>query len=263
MSALCSLASVHPISDNELEPSASNPLVRKLQGLAPLTAADIRVLEQISAHPRLYGSHVDLIRDDEASGEAVLLLEGFACRYKQHQTGRRQIMAYLLPGDLSDVDTPHLGQMDHAVGTLSPCLVVRIPYQALVDLIAHHPNIAQALRLVKLAEKATLREWIVNLGCRSGLERMAHLFCELMTRFEAVGLVQDGSCPLPLTQGDLGDTLGLSNVHVNRTLQDMRRQGLVELGGKSLRLLKPKRVWEIGEFNPHYLQPAWSANVRF
>lgn len=261
MGALRNLASVRPISEIELEPSASNPLVQKLQRLAKLTAPDIRALEQISAHSRLYGPHLDLIRDDEASGDAVLVLEGFACRYKQRQTGRRQIMAYLLPGDLSDVE-PCLSRTGHAVGTLSPCLVVRIPHQALVNLIAHHSNIAQALRLAKLAEEATLREWVVNMGCRTGLERMAHLFCELMARFEPVGLAQDSSCPFPLTQGDLGDTLGLSNVHVNRTLQEMRRHGLVELRGKRLRLLKPKHVQDIGEFNPGYLQPPSGANVR-
>ena len=262
MSAPLSLFSSSLALRTEPEPSR-NPLVLKLQALAALTATDIAALEQISSQPRLYGPHLDLIRDDDVSEGAVLVLEGFACRYKQRQTGRRQIMAYLLPGDLSDVDALHLDRMDHAIGTLSLCLVVRVPHQALVDLTARHPNIAQALRLAKLAEEATLREWVVNLGCRSALERMAHLFCELMTRFETVGLVQDGSCPLPLTQLDLADTLGLSNVHVNRTLQEMRRQGLVELGSKSLRLIKPKRVQETGEFSPNYLKPTPSANLRF
>jgi len=223
-----------------------------------LTAADVTALEQISLQSRPLGPRLDLIRDDEGCGDAILVLEGFACRYKQRQTGQRQIMAYLLPGDLCEVDVRYLGRMDHAVGTLVPSLVVRIPRQNLTDLIARHPNVAQALRVARLSEEATSREWVVNLGCRSALERMAHLFCELMIRFEMAGLAEDDSCPLPLTQADLGDTLGLSNVHVNRTLQELRRQGLVELKGKSLRLLKRKHLEEIGEFNPAYLRPAES-----
>lgn len=170
------------------------------------------------------------------------------------RAGARRIIAYLLPGDLCDVDAPSLSRMDHTAGTLSSYRVARVPHHALAELIASHPNIAQALHLTKLAEVATAREWIVNLGCRSGLERMAHLFCELTTRFEAVGLVQDGSCPLPLRQGNLGDTLGLSNVHVNRTLQYLRRQELIEFKGKRLTLLKPQRVREIAEFSPAYLR---------
>lgn len=263
MSVLRSLAIMPSGSSVETADETGNPLVRRLQKLAALTAADISALEHLSMHPRRYGPRVDLIRDDVVPEDAVVLLEGFACRYRQRGNGRRQIMAYLLPGDLCDVDAAYLGRMDHAVGTLSPCLVARIPRQALVDLITHHPNIAHALRLAKLSEEATTREWIANLGFRSALERMAHLFCELIARSEAVGLAQDGSCPLPLTQGDLGDTLGLSNVHVNRTLQEMRRHGWVELRGKSLRLLKPKQVQHVGEFSPNYLQPTSPVSVRF
>lgn len=241
----------------EVEPGlgVGNPLIRKLRSLANLESADIAALEQISSNARLLGPYVDLIREGEAPEAFLIVLEGFACRYKQRQTGARQITAYLVPGDFCDVDTTYLGRTDHAVGTLSTCRVARVPHQALAELTRRHPNIAQALHLTKLAEAATAREWIVNLGCRSGTERMAHLFCELMTRFEAVGLAQDSSCPLPLTQRDLGETLGLSNVHVNRVLQELRRQGLVEFKGKRLTLLKPQRVRDLAEFSPAYLWP--------
>ncbi|WP_082507832.1 Crp/Fnr family transcriptional regulator [Methylobacterium sp. Leaf113] len=254
MNARLSLVPATPVRTAEPDPGR-NPLIRKLQSLVSLNAADVAALEEISLPPRLLGPRVDLIRGEEGSGDAVMLLEGFACRYKQRQAGQRQIMAYLLPGDLCDVDASYLGRMDHAVGTLASSVVVRIRRQALADLVARHPNIAQALRMARLFEEATTREWVVNLGCRSAMERMAHLFCELLTRFQMVGMAEGDSCPLPLTQADLGDTLGLSNVHVNRTLQELRRQGLVELRGKSLRLLKVRRLQEIGEFNPAYLQP--------
>ena len=236
------------------EPGTGNPLIRRLQRLVNLTATDIAALEEISSSPWMLAPHVDLIQDDAVPKDVLIVLEGVACRYKQRRAGARQIIAYLLPGDLCDVDVPFSGRMDHAVGTLSTCRVARVPHQALAELTVRHPDIAQALHLTKLAEVATAREWIVNLGCRSGTERMAHLFCELMARFELVGLVQDGSCPLPLTQADLGDTLGFSNVHVNRVLQDLRRQGLVELKDRRLTLLKPQRLRDIAEFSPAYLR---------
>jgi CRP-like cAMP-binding protein len=221
-----------------------------------LSERDIAALERVSGDLRAVEPHIDLIREGEVPDGAFVVLEGYACRYKHRQTGARQIMAYLLPGDLCDVDAPYLGRMDHAVGTLSHCVVARIPRQALADLLDHQPNVARALRLAKLAEEATAREWLVNLGCRSAMERITHLFCELLARLEAVGLSEGGCCTLPITQIDLADTLGLSNVHVNRVLQELRRQGLLELRGKSLRLLKLPQVREIAEFSPNYLQPA-------
>lgn len=233
-----------------------NLLIRKLQGLVNLTATDFAMLERFTSQPRTIGAHVDLIAEGEVPRDAVLVLEGFACLYRQRLTGQRQIIAYLLPGDLCAVDALDLGQLNYAVGTLSTCQVARVPRQALAEAITHHPNIAQALRLAKLVEEATLRAWIVNLGCRSAFERMAHLFCELMVRFEAVGLTRDSAYPLPLTQSDLAQTLGFSNVHANRVLQELRRQGLVELRGKSLRVRDLARLRDIAEFSAAYLQPA-------
>lgn len=232
---------------------AHNLLVCKLQGMVPLSGSDIAALERITSQPRTFGAYVDLIREGETVETALIVLEGFACRYKQRQTGARQILGYLLPGDVYDGDAADLGPLIHAVGTLSPCIVAQVPRQALADLM-QHPSIMHAWRRMRRVEADTARMWIVNLGVRSALERMAHLFCELMTRMEAVGLTQENTCPLPLTQGELGQTLGLSNVHVNRVLQEMRRQHLIELKGKSLRIFDLPRLRRIAEFDPAYLQ---------
>ena len=253
MSALCSPASLSSLW-REAKTTVSDPLIRRLQGLVSLTGADIAALREIGAAARRVDPHVDLFPAGGDSQDALFVLEGYAGRYKQRRTGARQIIAYLLPGDFYDGDTPYRGHTDHAVGTLSTCLVARISHQALGALMAEHPKIAQALQLAKLVEAAIAREWIVNLGCRSGTERMAHLFCELMDRMDAVGLARDDSCPLPLTQPDLADTLGFSNVHTNRVLQELRHQGLIEVRGKRLTLLMPQRVRDLVEFNPGYLR---------
>ncbi|MDR7040430.1 CRP-like cAMP-binding protein [Methylobacterium sp. BE186] len=255
MRALHSItASAIRLTDPEL--TSRNPLIRKLERFVHLTEEDRAALESVSAQARAVDPHIDLIREGAVPEDAVLVLEGFACRYTHCQNGSRQIIAYLLPGDLCDVDLADLGSMDHAVGTLSRCIIARVPREALVSLIAQHPNIARALRLSKLAEEATARAWIVGLGCRSAQERVTHLFCELLVRMEAVGLVREGWCPLPLTQVDLADTLGLSNVHVNRLLQDLRRRGLILLRGRSLKLLDLEGIRAMAEFSPRYLHAA-------
>lgn len=221
-----------------------------------LSASDCAALEQISASVCPVERNVDLIREGEVPTEAIVVLDGFACRYKHRVSGARHIMAYLVPGDLCDVDASYLGRMDHAIGTLSACLVARIPRDALSELMEQHPSIARALRLAKLTEEAIAREWLVNLGTRPAVERVAHLFCELLTRLEAVGRAQEGCYTLPITQADMAEALGVSNVHINRSLKVLRQQGLVELRGRSLKLLNLPEVRAFAEFNPDYLYPS-------
>ena len=205
-----------------------NPLVRKLEGFVTLWEADREILERISANPRAIGPRTDLICEGDKPDGVFLVMEGMAYRHKQRENGARQILAYLLPGDLGDLDVALLKQMDHTITTLSACRVVRIAPETVAELMQHHPQIARALRMSTLVDEATSREWLVNVGCRSAIERISHLFCELLVRLQVVGLASENSYVLPLTQAELGDTTGLSNVHVNRSLQELRRQGLIE-----------------------------------
>ncbi|WP_336492621.1 Crp/Fnr family transcriptional regulator, partial [Methylobacterium nigriterrae] len=230
-----------------------NPFICKLEGFVPLSEADKAVLERISASPRSVEPHTDLIREGDAPEAVFLVLDGIACRHKTRANGKRQIMAYLVPGDTCDLDVALLDSMNHTITTLSACAVARIGPQTISDLIESHPQIARALRLTTLVDEATLREWLMNVGGRSALERIAHLFCELLLRLQAVGLATGDNYELPLTQVDLGDTTGLSSVVVNRTIQELRRQGLIELKGKCLTILDLRRLKAIAEFKPNYL----------
>jgi CRP-like cAMP-binding protein len=119
--------------------------------------------------------------------------------------------------------------------------------------MAQHPRITQALWWSTLVDEATLREWVVNLGQRNAYERAAHLLCELFVRLRAVGLTNGNACELPITQSELGDTLGLTIVHTNRMLQDLRRDGLIELKGKYLTILDLSALKQVALFNPNYL----------
>ncbi|WP_264050538.1 helix-turn-helix domain-containing protein [Methylobacterium flocculans] len=230
-----------------------NPLVRKLEGFGALSEADRAVLTQISANPRLIGPRMDLIREGDRPEGVFLVLDGMACRHKVRETGARQILAYLLPGDLCDLDVALLDTMDHTITTVSACRVVQIPPETIAALIQHHPQVARALRKAALVDNATLREWLVNVGSRSAVERLAHLFCELLVRLRAVDRTEGDSFELPVTQAELGDTTGLSNVHVNRSLQELRRQGLIELKGRRLTILNLPRLRAVAEFRSNYL----------
>lgn len=231
---------------------ASNPLIRKLCGFVTLSRAEKALLSQVSGRSRLVEARTDIIREGEPPGGVFLILDGFACRYKIRAGGARHIAAYLLPGDICELDVALLDRMDHSIGTLAPCRVVQIEPGQVEALLAHE-GIARALRKSTLVDEATLREWLVNVGARTALERIAHLFCELLLRLQVVGRATGDGFDLPLTQQDLADTTGLSNVHVNRTLQELRRQRLIELKSRSLRILNLPGLKAAAEFKPNYL----------
>jgi CRP-like cAMP-binding protein len=241
-----------PPEAGDLPFDASNPFIRKLDALAPLTGLQKALLTEICARPRVVEARTDLICEGEPPGGVFLVLDGFACRYKLRETGARHIAAYLLPGDTCDLDVSLLRRMDHSIGALSPCRVVQIePGQ--VEALLAQPGIARALRMSTLVDEATLREWLVNVGARTARERIAHLFCELLVRLQVVGRARADSFDLPLTQQDLAETTGLSNVHVNRSLQELRRQRLIEWRSKHLRILDLPGLKAVAEFKPSYL----------
>ncbi|WP_027172099.1 helix-turn-helix domain-containing protein [Methylobacterium sp. 10] len=232
---------------------SGNPFVRKLESHAALSDAERAVLERISARPRTVPAHTDLVREGDKPDGVFLVMDGFVCRQKHQPTGQSQIMAYLLPGDFGELDVALLDEIDHTLTTVSSCRIVHIAPETIAELMRDHPGIARALRVSKLVDEATLREWLVNVGCRSALSRMAHLFCELLTRMKAVGHAGEDNCVLPLTQTVLGNTIGITTVHVNRILQGMRHQELITLKRGRLTVLDLPRLKRIATFKPNYL----------
>ncbi|GJE03002.1 Crp/Fnr family transcriptional regulator [Methylobacterium isbiliense] len=232
-------------------------LARKLDGFAPLTEQDRTALVDLIGHVRPVERHAVLVEQDSVPDHALIVFAGFASRYKRRVSGRRQIVAYLVPGDLCDRGALHGHPLHHTLETLTPCHIAKVPRAAYLDLLGRHPRIALALQRARFVEEATAREWVVNLGMRSGVERMAHLLCELMERLGSIGQVTDGQYDLPLTQLDLADTLGLSSVHVNRVLQVLRRDGLISLQGRCLHILAPRRLRQLAEFEVAYLKAGY------
>jgi CRP-like cAMP-binding protein len=231
----------------------NNPLLRKLNNFTKLSEEEANAVNECTTDVREFSAREDVISQGDRTGGVKLLLEGFACRYKVLEDGRRQIVAYFVPGDLCDLRVFILKRMDHSIGAVVASKVATISPENVLKLTHNYPTLTRALWWSTLVEEAITREWIVNVGQRNALERMAHLFCELLYRFRAVDLNHGNSCTLPLTQVELAETLGLSSVHVNRTLQELRRQKLITLNGGTLTIENLDALEELSFFNPDYL----------
>ncbi|MBN9074136.1 MAG: Crp/Fnr family transcriptional regulator [Rhizobiales bacterium] len=229
-----------------------NPFVRKLGYGARLTDADREILEAVCTRTRLVRAHTDLIQEGDNPRNVHLLLEGFVCRYKVLHDGKRQIVAFFVPGDICDLHVHILGEMDHSIGTLVDSLMVEID-PSTVEALTSNPRINRALWWGTLVDEGTLREWLVNMGQRPADQQMGHIFCELLLRLQAVGRAEGDRFTLPLTQQELADTMGVTVVHVNRVLKHLRREGLVELNGREIRIPDVRRLRTFSDFEPNYL----------
>jgi CRP-like cAMP-binding protein len=228
-------------------------LIRKLESFETLTNQDHHALAAFVSRVRQVGPKVDLAREGNPPENVHLILDGYACRYKVLPSGRRQIMAFFVPGDFCDLNVFILDQMDHNIGTLSTCQIVDIPRSAIDAVTLHHPRITRAFLWCALVDEAVLREWLVNIGARESNQRIAHLFCELLMRLDAVGRVTDNSYAFPFTQPEIADAMGLSEVHVNRVLRELRQQGLITLKRRVLTIVDVEGLKAYCGFNPNYL----------
>lgn len=230
-----------------------NAFIRKLEGFGLLSEEHKTLLEDVSSSPRLVEADTDLISEGDKPEDVQLIMEGLAVRYKVSRAGDRQIFAYLVAGDFCDLHVALLRRMDHSIGTLTPCQVVRIPNASVLKLVEGSTMLARAFWWCTLVDEAILREWLVNVGGRPAEQRIAHLFCELHARLKAVGRTADGSFHLPLSQAELADTVGMSNVHVNRTLMALKDAGLVTFRGHVVTVPDTAKLEAFAEFDPSYL----------
>jgi CRP-like cAMP-binding protein len=227
--------------------------IRKLERFEPWSDHERQaVIEATTVIVRL-PAHADLVQEGENPEAVHVMLEGFTCGYKLLPDGRRQIVSYSVPGDICDLRTLLLPRMECAIGTISSVQVARLGRQKLLAAAEHYPRLMRAFWWTTLVEQSIAREWVVNVGQRTAFARAAHLLCEMFLRLQAVGLVQNNSCEFPLTQTEMADTLALSTVHVNRTLMELRRAGLITLRDKVLTLHDLPALQAAAAFHPGYL----------
>src|SRR5215207_4142247 len=237
-------ASLHP---------HDNPLIRTLGSVFALTEDERQALEALPMQVMVIKDDQDIVRMGDRPSRSCLILSGFAATYKVTAGGKRQIVSFAIAGDIPDLQSLHLKTLDTSIATISTCRVGFIPHEALREISTRYPRIGAALWRETLIDAAIFREWVMNVGQREAYQRMAHVLCELLVRLRAVGLVEDHACDLPITQSEFADAIGTSNVHVNRVLQELRAEGLIELKGDRLFVPDWDRLKQMGEFDPTYL----------
>ncbi|WP_363827007.1 Crp/Fnr family transcriptional regulator [Sphingobium sp. LMC3-1-1.1] len=230
-----------------------NRFINKLSRFATLSENDIAALAVATAHPRKIAARHDLIREGDRPGPVFVVLDGWACRYKILPSGTRQILAFLMPGDSCDLHVGLLEQMDHSIQSIGPAVIATIDRPEIDRIMDRHPNVAKAMYLAQLIDEGTLRAWITSMGRRTSIERVAHLICELYLRARNIGLINGQHLTLPLSQILLADALGMTPVHLNRILKELKASGAMSLSRGSLIISCPEKLVQIAGFDENYL----------
>lgn len=227
--------------------------LRKLRRRDDISAEEEEAIRAAVSEVREYRADTTVIRRGEKLSASTLLIDGWMARSKDMADGQRQISELHVPGDFADLHSFTLKRLDHNVITLTPCRVGMVPHERLREMTERFAHLTRLYWFATNMDAAVHREWTVSLGRRSALARMAHLFCELLVRLDIIGLVDGNSYEFPLTQQELSEVLGLTAVHVNRTLQELRKRGLIEVQGRRATILDLEALQGVGEFDPAYL----------
>ena len=236
-----------------IDAEALAPLLRRWEKRSKLSADDRDAIANLPWTRRSFARNAYVVREGEPPSECGLLLRGMTCRQKVTMRGARQILSFQIPGDFVDLQNCLLGEADHNVQAVTGAEVAMIPTAALAEMTNSHPAIGRAMWLDTLIDSSVLREWVVNLGRRNARSRISHLLCELSLRLQASGLSEQRTCEFQFNQQDIADATGLTDVHTNRTLHALRRDGLISLSFRSLKVLDWPGLKDEGEFSERYL----------
>ncbi len=231
----------------------SNAFVRHLSGYGQLDETEKGLLSGACRNVRELPAGTHLIREGDEPDPVFVILEGWACGYKILPEGGRQIISFMLPGDFCDIHIAILQAIDHNIVTLTKASVASLPRAEMEALIQARPTLTQAFWWSQLVDQSISRSWIVSMGRRKSVERVAHLMCELYIRMRNIGLASDDECDMPLTQLVLADALGLTPVHVNRVLRMLKTAKVMELKRGSLRIIDSEHLARIAGFDRNYL----------
>jgi CRP-like cAMP-binding protein len=227
--------------------------LKKLKLRVAITGDEERVIRGLAAETRQVRADDMLVRAGEKLDTSILLLDGWLARSKDLPSGDRQIQEIHVPGDFADLHGFTLKRLDHDVITLTESVIGLVPHQRLSEMTEQHPHLTRAYWLLTNIDAAIAREMALSLGQRSAISRVAHLFCELRVRLGIVGKTDGRHFEFPLTQRELSECVGLTVVHVNRTLQELRRRQVIEVENRAVTILDLEALESIAEFDPAYL----------
>lgn len=225
----------------------------KLRARDKVSAEEEKEIRALVSHTIQIPADRTFVRAGQELRESTLLLDGWMARAKDLPSGQRQLAELHVPGDFTDLHSFTLKRLDHDVVTITRCTIGVVPHDRLKDMTERFPHLTRLYWFMTNLDAAIQREWTLSLGRRSALSRMAHLFCELLVRLELADLTMDNSYDFPLTQVELGECLGLTSVHVNRTLQELRRTGLIEVENRRVNIVDLEGLKKVAEFDGDYL----------
>jgi two-component sensor histidine kinase len=243
------------LSATRTGPRPLSPLRHTRMGASQFLSREERhALEDAVSPAKTIVANVDLVREGDGADTLFIVTDGWACRYTTTRDGRRQLPTLLVPGDAGNLDSLMFDHLDYGVRTITQATVVALPRGRALALAAEHSGIARTFTWLGLVENTILTRWALSLGRQSALERLAHLLCELDVR---LGTEKEGNrFDFPLTQEQIADALGLTAVHVNRMVQQLRADGLIATAGRAMTILNVARLREVGGFDPRYLHIA-------
>ena len=227
--------------------------LKKLRKRVNISREEEEAIRGAMSEVRDIRADATVIRRGQELSESLMLLGGWLARTRDLADGQRQVSELHVTGDFADLHGFTLKRLDHNLVTLCPCRLAVFPHERVRELLERFPHLARVYWFMTNLDAAIHREWTVSLGRRSALARMAHLFSEMRVRLEIVGLVDGDSYEFPLTQQELGECLGLTSVHVNRTLQELRRRDLIEVENRRARILDVPGLHDVADFDPSYL----------
>ncbi len=229
-------------------------LLMKLRARDEVSAAEEAALRDAIGGMQQVPADRTIVRAGELIHHSTLLIDGLMCRYKDVRSGARQIAELHVAGDFVDLHSFSLKRLDHNIMALTPCTIAIVPHAALTRITEDAPHLTRLLWFSTSLDASIHREWVLSLGRRNALSRTAHLLCEMQVRLALVGLAEESGYRLDITQADLAECLGLTSVHVNRVLRELRETELADFKKGEVRILDKAKLWRVAEFDPLYLQ---------
>jgi CRP-like cAMP-binding protein len=228
-------------------------LLRRLERAQPLSTEERSIINSIPVKVRTIEANRDVVRQGDYPTQCCFVFSGQLIRNRITESSQRRILSFHVPGDLPDLHSLYLTRADHNITALGQAVVGFISHHSLRELLLRSPRLMEALWHETLVEASIFREWEINLSGRDATARVAHLLCEITTRLRAVDMAKNLTFALPWTQHDIGDACGLSNVHVNRVVQTLRANDVIDWRSKVMRIVQWEELSRIAGFSPEYL----------
>ena len=229
-------------------------LVRRLCAYDPVQPEDVAAIKALPITLKDYPANQTLVHEGERPTQCCLIAEGFCMRSKTTSSGRRQILSLHIPGEIPDLQSLFLAVMDHDLTTLTPSTLGFINHGALRDLHRDQPHLAAMFWRDSLIDAAMFRDWIVNVGQRPAPARLAHVMVEFRERLKKIGRGEGKSFDMPLTQEQIGEALGITTVHANRIVRQLREERIVEFERGRVTILDETKLEDLAEFDGRYLE---------